>query len=45
MVPDLGAVPKSYMKDLVYMYVWQSWVRIEHYSVTQFNCVTTFEVL
>lgn len=25
--------------------VWQSHVDIEHYIVTQFNCVTTFEVL
>ena len=25
--------------------MWQSWVEIEHYSVTYFDCVTAFEAL
>ena len=25
--------------------MWQSWVEIEHYSVTHFDCVTVFEEL
>ena len=29
----------------VYMYMWQSRVEIEHYSVTYFNRITVFEVL
>ena len=30
---------------LGHAYVWQSWVEIEHYSVAQFDRVTTFEAL
>ena len=27
------------------MYIWQSWVEIEHYSIAYFNLVNAFEVL
>ena len=27
------------------MYMWQSRVEIEHYSVAYFDCITVFEVL
>ena len=30
---------------IIYMYMWQSRVEIEHYSVAYFDCITVFEVL
>ena len=27
------------------IYMWQSWVKIEHYSAAYFECITAFEVL
>ena len=27
------------------IYMWQSWVEIEHYSAAYFECITVFEVL
>ena len=29
----------------MYMYMWQSWVEIKHYSVAHFDRITMFEAL
>ena len=41
---DLLFVVSLYNVDLQ-LYLWQSWVDLEHYSIAHFNRITVFEVL
>ena len=34
-----------YIHVYIYIYMWQSWVEIEHYSVAYFDRITAFEAL
>ena len=40
-----GCLIYCYVYSLIVLHMQQSWVEIEHYSVTYFNRVTTFEAL